>query len=460
MLISMLLRGHKAPIANPDLMRPSAATVEDPAILWTFRTGGEIWSSPLYDEGRVFFGSNDKTLYAVDLESGSELWRFATQGEVRGVGDVANGIVYFASSDTFLYALSADDGSELWRFGPGTLPPAPPVVAGDVVYLGSTKQVYALDAVTGQELWRTQVGGTIECTPRVIDGRLLVGSNDGYLYAFAIESGTELWRFRTGGRVRSSPVEREGVLFFGSDDHYLYAIDANNSGTSYGVWNGSSHIRSAPAIDGETVLIATWDGVVSAHDCFTGTEVWRVGVGNWITAAMTVAEGVLYACSADCCCYAIDIGTGMILGRFCSSNWFAASATVVGDRVLLGGVDGNLYALRSGPQQVQGWAHSRAPVSESAEPRIVVTSDRQIDSPRLLWMFPANSNGPPVVAEQLVVFGSDNNNLYALDRSTGDLVWHFPTGGPVSGSPAVSGNVVFVGSRDNSRLCCGPEQWS
>ena len=50
----------------------------------------------------------------------------------------------------------------------------------------------------------------------------------------------------------------------------------------------------------------------------------------------------------------------------------------------------------------------------------------------------------------MVYVGSNDNRVYALDASTGDLIWSYETGDDgVFSSPAVSGGVVYVGSRDN-----------
>ena len=52
----------------------------------------------------------------------------------------------------------------------------------------------------------------------------------------------------------------------------------------------------------------------------------------------------------------------------------------------------------------------------------------------------------PAVAGGMVFVGSGDDNVYALNATTG-IIWNYTTGGWVVSSPAVVGGVVFVGSR-------------
>jgi hypothetical protein len=56
----------------------------------------------------------------------------------------------------------------------------------------------------------------------------------------------------------------------------------------------------------------------------------------------------------------------------------------------------------------------------------------------------------PAVANGVVYIGSRDGNLYALNGSTGALLWSYTTGGAVLSSPAVVNGVVYFGSFDGN----------
>ncbi len=53
----------------------------------------------------------------------------------------------------------------------------------------------------------------------------------------------------------------------------------------------------------------------------------------------------------------------------------------------------------------------------------------------------------------MVIVGSGDRDLYALDAKTGKVIWVAATGAPVDSSPLVDGNQVFVGSFDGWLYC-------
>jgi eukaryotic-like serine/threonine-protein kinase len=76
-----------------------------------------------------------------------------------------------------------------------------------------------------------------------------------------------------------------------------------------------------------------------------------------------------------------------------------------------------------------------------------VLSPWAVSGMSLNWSFNFYGAGAPVVANGVVYVGCDDNNVYALDASTGTQLWSFTTGNPVN-STAVADGVVYVGSGD------------
>ena len=68
-----------------------------------------------------------------------------------------------------------------------------------------------------------------------------------------------------------------------------------------------------------------------------------------------------------------------------------------------------------------------------------------------LWSYATGSYvfSSPAVGNGVVYVGSGDYKVYALNAITGALVWSYTTGGDVDSSPAVANGVVYIGSLDD-----------
>ena len=73
--------------------------------IWEFRASGKIRTEALVHEGRVYFGSEDTSLYALDLRSGKQVFKFQSDGNIYGKPVVHEGRVYFGSTDGFVHSV-------------------------------------------------------------------------------------------------------------------------------------------------------------------------------------------------------------------------------------------------------------------------------------------------------------------------------------------------------------------
>jgi hypothetical protein len=320
-----------------------------PLVRWKFKTGGFVGSSPAIDKGRVFFGSQNQDVYAVDATTGGEKWRFEAQKIVFSSPAVVDGVVYVGSHDTNVYALNESSGKERWRAKTDGAVESSPAVQGNLVYVGSDDgKVYAFDRATGFERWRYETGQPVFSSPTVVGRTVYVGSRDDNVYALDARNGHKLWRFTTGDEVWSSPAVSGGVVFVGSNDHNIYALDAV---TGAEVWRFTTNagVSSSPAVADGVVYAGSFDHYVYALDARTGKQKWRFQTQDTVFSSPTVDTGVVYVGSHDHNLYALDARTGTMRWRFETGRLVGSSPAVYGGVVYVGSDDGFLYAVEAPP---------------------------------------------------------------------------------------------------------------
>jgi outer membrane protein assembly factor BamB len=92
-------------------------------------------------------------------------------------------------------------------------------------------------------------------------------------------------------------------------------------------------------------------------------------------------------------------------------------------------------------------------------------STSNVGSLGLAWDYTTGDDqSSPAVVDGVVYVGSGDDNIYALNASTGALKWAYVTGGDVDSSPTVVGEVVYVGSDDDNlyalNASTGTPEWT
>jgi outer membrane protein assembly factor BamB len=79
-------------------------------VRWQFHTQAQVLSSPVVAGDKLYFGSSDHYLYALDLATGAVKWKFKSEGRITSSPAVSAGLVYFGSYDANFYAVDAANG--------------------------------------------------------------------------------------------------------------------------------------------------------------------------------------------------------------------------------------------------------------------------------------------------------------------------------------------------------------
>ena len=349
---------------------------------WKFDTPRQVASTPTVVNGVVYLRGFDAVLYAIDAATGTLKWRFTTEFERRFQANrlhglppgyqtipdsydlflsspaVVNGKVYFGSGDGGVYAVDAASGQLVWKFSTGDVVHASPAVVNGVVYIGSwDSYFYALDADNGQEKWRFHAGEDsfihnqvgFQSSAAVVDGVVYTGCRDGHFYALDAASGKKKWDYMTNlSWVNATPAVRDGLVYTGtSDSARFFALEAKTGRLRFN-FDAKAAVFSSPALAGELVYFGSENGKLYALDTKTGKQAWVFQTD----ASKTDPNKVLKADGS------FDVQKmyapyfhdyqDMILAmeKTFSVGAIWSSPVVDGGVIYFGSSDGNLYALQ------------------------------------------------------------------------------------------------------------------
>jgi outer membrane protein assembly factor BamB len=323
--------------------------------LWNYTTGNSVYSSPAVSGGRVYVGSWDKKVYALNATTGAFIWSYTTGGTppYAGVSSspaVVGGRVYVGSLDKKVYCLNATTGVRIWNYTTGNSVYSSPAVSGGRVYVGSLdKKVYALNATTGAFIWSYTTGGTppyagVSSSPAVADGRVYVGSWDKKVYALNATTGAFIWSYTTGDVVMCDPAVVGGRVYVGSDDNKTYALNATTGAFIWSYTTGNL-VDSSPAVADGKVFVGSDDYKVYALNATTGARIWNYTTGYQVSSSPAVADGKVFVGSLDHKVYALNATTGARIWSYTTSGEVGSSPAVVGGRVYVGSADHKVYVF-------------------------------------------------------------------------------------------------------------------
>jgi outer membrane protein assembly factor BamB len=270
-------------------------------------------------------------------------------------------------------------------------------------------------------LWKFPTQDGIEGAPAVAGGVVYVGSLDEYLYALDLVSGKEKWKYKAGP-IKASPAVRQGRVYVGNADGVFYCIDAAK-GEKCWSYETEGEITSGANFAGELILFGSHDETLY---CLTkdGKEQWKFKTQGPVYGSAAVAGGKTFVAGCDSKLHVLDAATGKEERSVDLGGQTGATGAVVGDHLYVGTMTNQFEAI--------DWKQGR-----------------------LDWTFQAAERPQPfyasaAVTDRLVLAGSRDRRLHALERKSGKEIWSFATEGKVDASPVVAGKRVFAPSLDGN----------
>ncbi len=200
---------------------------------------------------------------------------------------------------------------------------------------------------------------------------------------------------------------------------------------SLGKGSGAKNIRLRPAVSGENVYMADYNGQLWALELESGDKLWSQMFDQAITSGVVVAENDLYIATQDGFLHSISKADGEVQWSQSLSSESIAPVVVDNKQVYIRTIDGHLTAFERTSGQ-QNWTY------EAALPVLTV-----------------HGTGSPVLLQSLVITGFANGKLLALDKELGIPRWHkrlaIPQGRSelerlidLDGTPIIDAGIVYA----------------
>jgi len=451
---------------------------------WVYQTGatGKLETSPLVVDGILYATAQDDRAFALDARTGRPIWMYQRQlpGDIRPCcGRVNRGLailgdkVFFGTLDAHVIALDAKTGSVIWdtvaaEYQKGYSFTAAPLAVKNLIIIGVSGGEYgvrgfidAYDAATGERKWRFytvpgpgepghetwegdswKVGGAPAWNTGTYDaatnqifwttgnpspsnrGEGRAGDNlySNSLLALNADKGKMNWYFQFTKHDEHDWDATQVPVMIDSGGRHLIA-QANRNGFFYVIDRATGKLASATAYgkitwsdskdaEGRPVANKAASPTLEGHTVCPGA----LGTTNYMAPAYDPQTGLFYVTARDQC---------------------------------------DIFSTAPQPYEAgHAYYGSAYFPSEEAEPYRGFLKAIDPATGEIKWKFEHTSptwSGVLSTAGGLVFTGDAEGNFIAMDAATGKPLWHFQMGGAVYAPP-----VAFaVGGKEYVAIAAG-----
>jgi len=426
--------------------------------------------TPLYIDGVIYVSTAWSKVYAYDARTGAQLWQYdpKTPKEIaikvccgivnRGIA-AYEGKIYLGTLDGYLVAIDAKTGQEAWRKltvdadKQYTVTSAPRVIKGQVVIGNSGSEfgvrgyLGAYNATTGEDLWRVYT----------VPGNPELGFENPQMEMAAKTWSGNWWELGGGGTVWDAIVydEKDNLVIFGTGNGTPWDQRARDP-------NGGDNlfVASILAVDADT-------GEYAWHYQTTPGDTWDYDAMSPIMLLDLPFNGeerhVVAQANKNGMFYVIDAASGQLLkaDAFTEVNWNTGVDMTTGRPIEVPEARYNrdeIFNLAPGVQGGHGW-HANAFNPETG--LVYIAAQRAWFVMRSAEKFVANPQGTNLGIDMgaSFVYLRDNPDarrefvgyVSAWDPVAGKEVWRSEeNSGPTGGVLSTAGGLVFSGGGNNT----------
>ncbi len=304
----------------------------------------------------------------------------------------------------------------IYSMGPGGRGTTAPVVESGQVYITYDGELRCLDAVTGAEQWKFAPKGVrVTTAPAVWEKTVIVGADDSSIYGLSISDGKQVWEQACAGPVGGDPIILDKLLMFAAQD-MVYAMVPDGGAVKW-ICSLRSPVADGPVTDGSMLYFLCQDGTLQSVDAAEGRYRWTAILHTGPNAFPPVVADRRVIVAGGKTLVAVSRSGAVVWSREMPVG-IGGRPTVVADTLYVPCVSG-----QGNPERPRYQAMDHLPPTEGEIYSLYARSG-SADPSAVLRVIGA-ATAPPLLTGQLLYAGTGQALVYALDDSTGRVIWTY-----------------------------------
>lgn len=340
---------------------------------------------------------------------------------------------------------NVDDFIVLWTHDTGKCVDASPslFLTGHKMFVavGShSGKIIVADAVTGTLQGQIQVKSRVEASVLCyrqppIAPLGVVGAHDGTLLCFTLDDCKEMWRVNLASMIKSKAVCCNGFVYVAAYDGNIRCINVTTGSIKQTITITEEGISADLVLaKNQFVLVGTLSGVCACVHTETNAVVWRGSLGSPVFASPALYDEDKYVVFAEVGgeihCRTVEKGIKIWKYQGAKGNIFSSLFIKETERlkwqIVFGCHDEKVYSINIKNFQ-----------------------------PSLHWKVQMNSQvySTPCGIGDHIVAVSNNGRICIIDSRNGSIESDYMLPNEVFSSPAVYGDYIFIGCRNDNVYC-------
>lgn len=134
---------------------------------------------PLVYKDILYFGCYSGMFYAISVDKGKILWTYKTAGAIYSTPVAVDKSIYFGSEDGFIYSLEDKTGKVNWQYKSPYPVLGSPIYAFENIFVTTERSIISLNPLNGTVIWQNTFNNKVKTSASLAGDSLVLGLTNG-----------------------------------------------------------------------------------------------------------------------------------------------------------------------------------------------------------------------------------------------------------------------------------------